>query len=248
MDLGLNGKVAIITGGSDGIGKAAAISLASEGAKVAIVGRTQAKIDAALVDIKVVGGSDVIGIATDVSVESEVQAMVAKVFDEFGGVDILVNNAAIIHGRIPIIEMDTDLWRDVLNVNITGAFLITKKLLPGMIDRHYGKVINISSIGGRKGAAGRSAYRVTKTGLISFTESLAAEVYEHGINVNAICPGGTDTEGYRSAFNTTGRAENPKLMDPREIAEVSLFLASDASSSITGTAIDSFGSSNPLFE
>jgi 3-oxoacyl-[acyl-carrier protein] reductase len=83
--------------------------------------------------------------------------------------------------------------------------------------------------------------------LISFTESLAAEVYEHGITVNAICPGGTDTEGLRAAFNTTGRAENPKLMAPSEIATVALFLASDASSAITGTAIDSFGGSNPLF-
>jgi NAD(P)-dependent dehydrogenase (short-subunit alcohol dehydrogenase family) len=109
-------------------------------------------------------------------------------------------------------------------------------------------VINISSIGGRSGGAGRGAYRVTKSGLISFTQTLAAEVYEHGINVNAICPGGTDTEGYRDAFNTTGRSENPKLMDPAEIAEVALFLASDASSAITGTAIDSFGGSNPLFD
>ena len=88
---------------------------------------------------------------------------------------------------------------------------------------------------------------MTKAGLISLTETLAAELYEFGINVNAICPGGTDTEGFRDAFNTKGRSENPKLMDPAEIAEVALFLASDASSSITGTAIDSFGGSNPLF-
>ncbi len=88
---------------------------------------------------------------------------------------------------------------------------------------------------------------MTKAGLISFTESLAAEVHEHGINVNAICPGGTDTEGFREIFNTVGRSENPKLMDPAEIAEVALFLASDASSAVTGTAIDSFGSGNPLF-
>ena len=135
----------------------------------------------------------------------------------------------------------------MLNVNLTGSFLITQKLIHGMLERGYGKIINISSIGGRKGAYGRSAYRVTKSGLISFTESLAAEVYEHGINVNAICPGGTDTEGYRSAFNTKGRSENPTLMDPEEIAQVALFLASDASSAITGTAIDSFGGSNPIF-
>ena len=99
MDLGLNGKVAIITGGSDGIGKAAATSLASEGAKVAIVGRTQSKLDAAIAEIKAETGGEVIGISTDVSVESSVQAMVAKVVSEFGGVDILVNNAGLLQQR-----------------------------------------------------------------------------------------------------------------------------------------------------
>jgi acetoacetyl-CoA reductase len=143
--------------------------------------------------------------------------------------------------------MDIQLWRDVMDVNVTGAFILTKKLLPGMIERGYGKVINISSIGGRKGGYGRSAYRISKVALISFTESLAAEVYEHGINVNAICPGGTDTEGFREVFKTAGRSERPNLMEPSELAEVAMFLASDASSAITGTAIDAFGSSNPLF-
>jgi len=134
-----------------------------------------------------------------------------------------------------------------MDVNVTGAFILTKKLLPGMIDRGYGKIINISSIGGRKGGFGRSAYRISKVANISFTESLAAEVYKHGINVNAICPGGTDTEGFREVFKTAGRSERPNLMDPSELAEVAMFLASDASSAITGTAIDAFGSSNPLF-
>ena len=192
-------------------------------------------------------GSKALGVIADLGVESDIANLANAAEKEFGGVDILVNNAAIIHPRIPITELDPQLWRDVLNVNLTGAFLITQKLLPGMIERRHGKIINISSIGGRKGGAGRGAYRVTKSGLISLTETLAAELYEHGINVNAICPGGTDTEGYRDAFNTTGRSENPKLMDPNEIAEVALFLASDASSAITGTAIDSFGGSNPLF-
>jgi NAD(P)-dependent dehydrogenase (short-subunit alcohol dehydrogenase family) len=143
--------------------------------------------------------------------------------------------------------MDIQLWRDVMDVNVTGAFILTKKLLLGMIERGHGKVINISSIGGRKGGFGRSAYRISKVALISFTESLAAEVYKYGINVNAICPGGTDTEGFREVFKTAGRSERPNLMEPSEIAEVAMFLTSEASSAITGTAIDAFGSSNPLF-
>jgi 3-oxoacyl-[acyl-carrier protein] reductase len=242
----LTGKTALVTGASKGIGKAIALAFGEAGANVVATARTASEIDDVTNSIEA-SGSKALGVIADLGVESDITNLANAATQEFGGVDILVNNAAIIHGRIPVTEFDPDLWRDVLNVNLTGAFLITQKLLPGMIERGHGKIINISSIGGRKGGAGRSAYRVTKSGLISFTESLAAEVFEHGINVNAICPGGTDTEGFRAAFNTTGRDENPKLMDPAEIAEVALFLASDASSAVTGTAIDSFGASNPLF-
>ena len=116
-----------------------------------------------------------------------------------------------------------------------------------MIERGFGKIINISSIGGRKGAAGRSAYRITKAGLISFTESLAAEVKQYGIDVNAICPGAVDTEGYREAFNATGVAGNPKIGTPENIADVAVFLTSDRSTAITETEIDASGATNPLF-
>jgi len=242
----LSGKTALVTGASKGIGKAIAIAFGEAGANVVATARTTSEIDDTVQQVQA-SGAQGLGVVADLGVESDIDRLANEAVSKFGGVDILVNNAAIIHPRITVSDFDPNLWRDVLNVNLTGAFLITQKLLPGMIERKYGKVINISSIGGRSGAFGRSAYRVTKSGLISFTQSLAAEVYEHGIQVNAICPGGTDTEGYRDAFNTSGRAENPKLMDPAEIAEVALFLASDASSAVTGTAIDSFGGSNPLF-
>ncbi|MQG88683.1 MAG: SDR family oxidoreductase [SAR202 cluster bacterium] len=242
----LHGKTALITGASKGIGKAVAIAYGAAGANVIATARTQVEIDDVVSTISANGGT-ALGVIADLEIESEISKLADAAVKNFGAVDILVNNAAIIHPRIPVTKLDIELWRRVLNVNLTSAFLITQKLLPRMIERKYGKIINISSIGGRKGGAGRSAYRVTKSGLISFTESLAAEVYESGINVNAICPGGTDTEGYRSAFNTKGKSENPKLMAPSEIADVAMFLASDASSSITGTAIDSFGGSNPLF-
>lgn len=242
----LSGKTALVTGASKGIGKAIAIAFGEAGANVVATARTTSEIDDTVQQVQA-SGAQGFGVIADLGVESDIDRLANEAISKFGGVDILVNNAAIIHPRITVSDFDPNLWRDVLNVNLTGAFLITQKLLPGMIERKYGKVINISSIGGRSGAFGRSAYRVTKSGLISFTQSLAAEVYEHGIQVNAICPGGTDTEGYRDAFNTSGRAENPKLMDPAEIAEVALFLASDASSAVTGTAIDSFGGSNPLF-
>ena len=132
-------------------------------------------------------------------------------------------------------------------MNLNAAAMLTKTAVPAMIEAGGGSIINISSIGGRSGGRGRSAYRVTKASLISLTQTLAAELREHGINVNAICPGGTDTEGYREAFNNRGREENPDLMLPEEIANVAVFLASYRSSAITGTAIDAFGGNNPLF-
>lgn len=242
----LKGRTALVTGASQGIGRAIALAFAREGANVAVTARSRDKLDSLVDEARSVGAS-ALAIPADIGVESEVTHTADTAIKQFGGVDILVNNAAIIHSRIPVSQMDPQLFRDVLNVNLTGAFLITKAVLPGMISSGYGKVINISSIGGRKGAAGRSAYRITKAGLISFTESLAAEVKQHGIDVNAICPGGVDTEGYRDAFNTRGRNDNPKLMLPEEIANVAVFLASDLSSAITGAAIDSFGGSNPLF-
>jgi NAD(P)-dependent dehydrogenase (short-subunit alcohol dehydrogenase family) len=242
----LTGKTALVTGASKGIGKAIALAYGKAGANVVATGRNVSEIDDVVGRIKS-SGSKALGVIADLGVESDIEKLADAAEQEFGGVDILVNNAAIITPNIPVVDMDVQLWRDVMDVNVTGAFILTKKLLPGMIDRGYGKIINISSIGGRKGGFGRSAYRISKVANISFTESLAAEVYKHGINVNAICPGGTDTEGFREVFKTAGRSERPNLMDPSELAEVAMFLASDASSAITGTAIDAFGSSNPLF-
>jgi NAD(P)-dependent dehydrogenase (short-subunit alcohol dehydrogenase family) len=242
----LSGKTALVTGASKGIGRAIALAFGEAGANVVATARTESEIESVASAVEGFGSRS-LGVIADLGVEADVDRLAAAAEAEFGGVDILVNNAAIIHGRIPVVDFDRQLWRDVMDVNITGAFLLTQALLPGMIARGSGKVINISSIGGRKGGYGRSAYRISKTAMISFTESLAAEVYEHGISVNAICPGGTDTEGFRAAFNTTGRAESPRLMESSEIADVAMFLATDASSAVTGTAIDSFGGSNPLF-
>lgn len=246
-DKRLSGRTALVTGASQGIGRAIALAFAREGANVVVTARSEGKLRSLAQEAES-PGVEALALPADIGVEQEINRISFAALAKFGKIDILVNNAAIIHPRIPVSEFDSQLFRDVLNVNLTGAFLITKALLPGMIEQEYGKIINISSIGGRKGAAGRSAYRITKSGLISFTESLAAEVKQHGIDVNAICPGGTDTEGYRDAFDTSGRSENPKLMDPDEIAQVAVFLASDANSAITGAAIDAFGKTNPLFD
>jgi 3-oxoacyl-[acyl-carrier protein] reductase len=242
----LQGKVALITGASRGIGRAIALAYAEAGASVAVTARTAGQLDALVAEMEGFGGTP-LAIPADLAVEADIQRIAETTSRRFGHIDILVNNAAIIHPRIDLVDFDPALWRQVLDVNLTAVALLTKAVLPGMIAQGTGKIINISSIGGRKGARGRSAYRVTKAALISLTESVAAEVKRYGIDVNCICPGGVDTEGYREAFNSQGRADNPRLMESEEIAALALFLASDASSAITGAAIDAFGGTNPLF-
>ena len=245
-DRSLEGCVGLVTGASKGIGRAVAVALAREGADVAVTARTVSELERTAESIRG-HGTRALVCPADFLEQGQVTSLAGKVVDEFGRIDILVNNAAIIHPRIDLIDMDVQTWYDVIEVNLNATAMLTKAVLPAMIAGGSGSIINISSIGGRKGARGRGAYRVTKTSLISFTETLAAELHEHGINVNCICPGGTDTEGYREAFNNRGREDNPRLMAPEEIAEVAVFLASDASSAITGAAIDAFGQSNPLF-
>lgn len=242
----LENKVAVITGASQGIGRAIALAYGREGARVVATARTTTAIEAVAAQCRQLSGA-ALAITADLAVESDIQRIVDQTLAAFGRIDILVNNAAIIHPPLDLVEFDPALWRQVIEVNLTAVALLTRAALPGMIENRSGKIINISSIGGRKGGKGRSAYRVTKAGLISLTESVAAEVKQYGIDVNCICPGGVDTEGFREAFNTRGRADNPRLMLPDEIAELAVFLASEASSAITGAAIDAFGGTNPLF-
>ena len=242
----LEDRTAIVTGASRGIGKAIALAFGLRGAKIVATARTTEALEALVVRLAEIG-TEAIAVTADLGVEADIERIIDKSVSRFGCVDILVNNAAIIHPRIDLVDLDVQLWRKVIDVNLTGAALLTKAILPHMIERKSGKIINISSIGGRIGAKGRTAYRASKAALISLTESVAAEVRPYGVEVNCICPAGVDTEGYREAFGGKGKAENPKLMLPDEIAELAVFLASDKSSAITGTAIDAFGGGNPLF-
>ena len=242
----LEGRVALITGASRGIGRAIALAFGQAGASVAVTARTATALDTVAAEVRETGQS-ALAIPADLSIEADIQDIADRTLSQFGRIDILVNNAGIVHPRVDLVDFDPTLWRQVIDVNLVAAALLTKAVLPSMIANRSGKILNLSSIGGRRGGKGRSAYRVTKAGLISLTESVAAEVKPYGIDAVCICPGGTDTEGYREAFGSRGREENPKLMEPKEIASLAVFLASDASSAITGTAIDAFGNANPLF-
>ena len=242
----LRNKTAIVTGASRGIGNAIALALGRAGARIVVTARTTEALEA-LVTRLMEMSSKALSVTADLSAEADIQRIMDDSLSRFGHVDILVNNAGIIHPRIDLVDFDFQLWRQVIDVNLISAALLMKAVLPSMIARRSGKIINISSIGGRRGAKGRTAYRVSKAGLISLTESVASEVKPYGIDVNCICPAGVDTEGYREAFGSKGKAQNPNLMLPDEIAKLVVFLASDESSAITGTAIDAFGGENPLF-
>ena len=239
----LENKVALITGSGRGIGRAIACLFAAEGARITVTARSISEIESVAEEIGIAGG-DAIAIGCNVADESDVRRVVKKTIDNFGKIDILVNNAAVNLPKIDLVDIEPDDWRRVVDVNLTGTYLCTRAVIPHMRNRRGGRIINISSIGGRRGGRGRGPYRVTKAGMINLTETLASELRDHGINVNCICPGGVDTEMMKML---TGVEKPLDLMQPVEIARLALFLANDESSAITGTSIDAFGATNPLF-
>ncbi len=239
----LAGKIAIVTGASRGIGRAISLAFAREGAHVVVTARGSAPLAALVQEIEATG-QRCLAVSADLAVELDIGRIATEALAKFGRVDVLVNNAGIIHPSTDLVDFEPAQWRYVLDVNLVSAVLLTRELLPSMIKRRSGKVINISSMGGRNGAPGRSAYRASKAGLISVTESIAAEVSKYGVDVNCICPGRVDTEGTRAAFGTP-LATDAVPVHPNDIAEVAVFLASDASTAISGAAINAVGSRDP---
>jgi NAD(P)-dependent dehydrogenase (short-subunit alcohol dehydrogenase family) len=246
----LKDKVAIITGGGTGIGKAIATVFASEGAKVVVAARTLSTLEQVENDIKSRGGL-AMAVQTDVSDEEQVQHMVSNTIKEYGQVDILVNNhAAPGGGAQPMVNLDLDKWNRTLAVNLTGSLLCAREVLKTMIPRKTGSIINVSSLAGLYGAPERGAYCVSKWGIIGFTEALAIEVGEYNIRVNCISPGATKTDRFENSLKHKMEVQGVsyekitseflphyslnRVADPSEIATSALFLASDDSSAITG--------------
>jgi 3-oxoacyl-[acyl-carrier protein] reductase len=240
----LENKVAIITGGSRGIGKGVAIAFAQQGATVAIVGRDK-KVCAETASFINQSGGKAIAVPSDVSKAADVADMVKITLEKFQRIDILVNSAAVNLPYREVADVSLEDWNWIFGVNITGIFLSCKAVLPQMKKQHFGKIINFSSIGGLSGAPGRAPYRATKAAIINFSECLAAEVKEYGIDVNTICPCVVETEMLRETKKTVAIPNIP--MPPEEMAEVAVFLASNEGRAITGTTIKAFGAGNPLF-
>jgi NAD(P)-dependent dehydrogenase (short-subunit alcohol dehydrogenase family) len=249
----LQDKVALITGGGKGIGRVIALRLASEGAAVVLAGRHQADLDAVASEVKKRGGRAA-ACATDVSNEVQVQKLAEIARESFGLVDILVNNAGIAGPTAPAVTLKRGDWDHVLAVNLTGALLCCQAVLPGMIERRAGKIINISSVAGKKAYALRSPYAASKWGLIGLTLTLAQELGPHGIQVNAICPGSVAGERLdrviRERAQELGRPAEEiergyleatalkRAVPPEEVAALVAFLASPEADNITGQAIE----------
>lgn len=226
----LKDKVAIITGGGRGIGKAVALGFAEEGCKVVIAARTQSEIKAVETEIKA-GGGQALAHVTDVSDEEAVRDLVSTTLDHFGAIDILVNNAGIGNIR-PVYGIPKKSFESVLAVNLIGTFLCTKHVWKPMKSNHGGSIINISSIGGLQGFPYLSAYCASKWGQIGFTKAAAEEGKEDNIRVNAIAPGKADTD-----FRAQIRENKDEMLQPEDHVGVCIFLASNESTYINGEVI-----------
>jgi NAD(P)-dependent dehydrogenase (short-subunit alcohol dehydrogenase family) len=240
----LAGKVAIVAGASSGIGRAIATLFAAEGARVVVAARRRELLDALVRDIEADGGS-ACALAGDVSDESFAGTLVEAAESNYGGLDVAVNNAATLGPMGPTPDVTRAAWDDTMAVNLTGAFLAAKYQIPAMLERGAGALIFVSSFVGYTAAMpGAAAYAASKAGVIGLMKALAVEYGPRGIRVNALLPGGTQTE-MAAAMNDTEEkmafVRNmhalKRIATPQEQARAALFLASDAASFVTGSAL-----------
>jgi 3-oxoacyl-[acyl-carrier protein] reductase len=238
--LDLKGRVAIVTGGAQGIGKSIATQLALAGAKVVIADVMEEKAKSTAEEISK-KGSEAIFITVDVSSLSSVEQMVKKTLDKFGRIDILVNNAGITRDAL-VMRMKEEDWDLVLDINLKGAFNCIKIVSPIMMKQKYGKIVNIASIVGINGNVGQANYSASKGGLIALTKTCAKELASRQINVNAVAPGFIQTsmtERLSTEVKEKLSSQIPlgKIGSPEDVASVVLFLVSEKASYITGEVI-----------
>ncbi|SUP46068.1 3-oxoacyl-ACP reductase [Vibrio furnissii] len=235
--MNLEGKVALVTGASRGIGKAIAELLVERGATVIGTATSESGADA----ISAYLGDNGKGLALNVTDVASIESVLKSINDEFGGVDILVNNAGITRDNL-LMRMKDDEWTDILDTNLTSIFRLSKAVLRGMMKKRQGRIINVGSVVGTMGNAGQTNYAAAKAGVIGFTKSMAREVASRGVTVNTVAPGFIETD-MTKALNDDQRAATlaqvpaGRLGDPREIASAVAFLASPEAAYITGETL-----------
>lgn len=253
--MGLAGRVALITGAGRGIGRGSALALARAGADVALLARSEDQIAAVAKEARAIGVR-ALPVPCDVTKADEVAASVERVKRELGRVDILVNNAGVARSA-PFLRTDDALWDEIMAVNLTAPFRFARAALGGMLDRGWGRIVNVASIAGKVGAAYIAAYTAAKHGLIGLTRALAVEVAPKGVTVNAVCPGYVDTDMTTANVHLmrekTGRSEEEirriladqspqkRVFRVEEVAAAVAFLASEEAAAINGQAVNLCG-------
>jgi 3-oxoacyl-[acyl-carrier protein] reductase len=248
MDLGLNGKVALVTGGSKGLGRTVCMQLAAEGAIVAVNYRGDVELaDRVVAEIERDHGMEAMSVYGDVSREEDVQEMFRRIDKRFSHVEILVNNAAICP-TCPVNEMSLKQWQETLAVNLTGTFLTSREMIQRLLDlQQTGRIVNVASQAAFRGSTtGHAPYDASKGGMVSFTVSLAREVASHGIAVNAVAPGMMLTEMTADTLEANqakylARIPLNRIAKTGEIADVIVLLASQRASYMTGATVDVSG-------
>src|SRR5438034_2397084 len=257
MASSLAGEVAWVTGGGRGIGRATALALAAASARVVVSARSVAEVDRVAGEICAAGGQG-FAVRCDVTSDREVQAAFEAAAARFQRIDILINNAGFAESA-PLTRLDPALWDKTIDVNLTGTYRCTRAVLPKMLERRHGRIVNIASMAATVGYAYTTAYCAAKHGVLGFTRALALETTGKGVTVNAVCPGWVDTEmtvaSVKKIVETTGRTSeearrtlesmNPqrRLIQPEEVAAVAVFLAGPDAADVTGEA---YGVDGPL--
>ena len=251
----MENRIALVTGAGRGIGRAIAVGLAAEGARVAVTARSLDELENLAREVKA-GGGDALVVPGDLSDRSAPAGIVRTVAETWGPIEILVNNAGVGSSQNPkaLVDFDDDFWDLTLMVNLTAPYLLTKLVLPPMMDRGWGRIINISSIAGRIGNEHAAAYGASKHGLLGLTRSTAVEGAPHGITANAVCPGVTrsrlndrrleyDSQRLGVSFEQLEKESTPlgRRLVPEEVAILAVQLARDEARGINGQSINVCG-------